>query len=87
MDEVSGSAGTPGRAPGPHHRATGAFYEQAATGPRIKQVRGTAIIAFNHEENFARTEALAGQLFKPGIVRADPRLCPVIFCPSTGPCF
>jgi uncharacterized protein len=39
------------------------FYEQAATGPRINKYGEPAIIAYNHEENFTRTEALAGQLF------------------------
>jgi len=40
------------------------FYEQAATGPRINRYGEPAIIAYNHEENFARTEALAGQLLQ-----------------------
>jgi len=39
------------------------FYAQAATGPRINKYGEPAIIAFNHEENFSRTEALAGQMF------------------------
>ncbi len=39
------------------------FYAQAATGPRINKYGEPAIIAYNHEENFSRTEALAGQLF------------------------
>ncbi|MFZ5448628.1 MAG: hypothetical protein ACOZFS_08350 [Thermodesulfobacteriota bacterium] len=39
------------------------FYEQAATGPRINKYGEPAIIAYNHEENFARTENLAGQMF------------------------
>jgi aminoglycoside phosphotransferase family enzyme len=39
------------------------FYAQAATGPRINKFGEPAIIAYNHEENFSRTEALAGQLF------------------------
>jgi uncharacterized protein len=39
------------------------FYEQAATGPRINKYGEPAIIAYNHEENFSRTEALAGELF------------------------
>jgi uncharacterized protein len=38
------------------------FYEQAATGPRINKYGEPAIIAYNHEENFSRTEALAGEL-------------------------
>jgi aminoglycoside phosphotransferase family enzyme len=36
------------------------FYEQAAGGPRINKFGEPAIIAYNHEENFSRTEALAG---------------------------
>jgi uncharacterized protein len=39
------------------------FYQQAATGPRINKFGAPAIIAYNHEENFSRTEALAGQVF------------------------
>lgn len=39
------------------------FYEQAATGPRINKYGEPAIIAYNHEENFSRTENLAGELF------------------------
>ena len=39
------------------------FYAQAATGPKINQYGEPAIIAYNHEENFSRTEALAGELF------------------------
>ena len=39
------------------------FYEQAATGPRINKYGEPAIIAYNHEENFSRTESLAGQMF------------------------
>jgi aminoglycoside phosphotransferase family enzyme len=39
------------------------FYEQAATGPRINKYGEPSIIAYNHEENFSRTEALAGQMF------------------------
>ena len=39
------------------------FYAQAATGPRINKYGEPAIIAYNHEENFSRTEALAGELF------------------------
>jgi aminoglycoside phosphotransferase family enzyme len=39
------------------------FYAQAATGPRINKFGEPAVIAYNHEENFARTEALAGQMF------------------------
>jgi uncharacterized protein len=42
------------------------FYEQAATGPRINKYGDPAIIAYNHEENFSRTEALAGELFPRG---------------------
>jgi len=38
------------------------FYAQAATGPRINNYGEPAIIAYNHEENFSRTEALAGEL-------------------------
>ena len=36
------------------------FYDQAATGPRINKFGEPAIIAFNHEENFSRTEPLVG---------------------------
>ncbi len=36
------------------------FYEQAATGPRINKFGEPAVIAYNHEENFARTEPLVG---------------------------
>lgn len=39
------------------------FYLQAATGPRINKYGEPAIIAYNHEENFSRTENLAGQMF------------------------
>jgi hypothetical protein len=39
------------------------FYAQAATGPRINKFGEPAVIAYNHEENFSRTEGLAGQLF------------------------
>jgi uncharacterized protein len=39
------------------------FYAQAATGPRINKYGEPAIIAYNHEENFSRTEALAGEMF------------------------
>ncbi len=38
------------------------FYAQAATGPRINKYGEPAIIAYNHEENFSRTEALAGRM-------------------------
>jgi aminoglycoside phosphotransferase family enzyme len=38
------------------------FYEQAATGPRINKFGEPAIIAYNHEENFSRTEPLVGPL-------------------------
>jgi hypothetical protein len=38
------------------------FYEKAATGPRINKYGEPAIIAYNHEENFSRTAALAGEL-------------------------
>jgi hypothetical protein len=38
------------------------FYENAATGPRINKFGEPAIIAYNHEENFAKTEALAGEM-------------------------
>jgi aminoglycoside phosphotransferase family enzyme len=38
------------------------FYEQAATGPRINKFGEPAIIAYNHEENFSRTEPFVGQL-------------------------
>ena len=36
------------------------FYEQAAGGPRINKYGEPAVIAYNHEENFARTEPLVG---------------------------
>jgi hypothetical protein len=36
------------------------FYEQAASGPRIDRYGEPAVIAFNHEENFSRTEPLVG---------------------------
>ena len=36
------------------------FYRAAATGPRINKFGEPAIIAYNHEENFSRTEALVG---------------------------
>ncbi len=36
------------------------FYQQAATGPRINKYGEPAIIAYNHEENFIRTEPLVG---------------------------
>jgi aminoglycoside phosphotransferase family enzyme len=39
------------------------FYAQAATGPRINKYGEPAIIAYNHEENFSRTEVLAGEMF------------------------
>jgi aminoglycoside phosphotransferase family enzyme len=39
------------------------FYAAAATGPRINKFGEPAIIAYNHEENFSRTEALAGRIF------------------------
>jgi uncharacterized protein len=39
------------------------FYAQAATGPRINKYGEPAIITYNHEENFSRTENLAGDLF------------------------
>ncbi len=44
------------------------FYEQAATGPRINKYGEPAIIAYNHEENFSRTETLAGQVFPRELV-------------------
>lgn len=36
------------------------FYENAATGPRINKYGEPAIIAYNHEENFSKTETLVG---------------------------
>ena len=39
-----------------------AFYAQAATGPRINKFGEPAVIAYNHEENFSRTENLVGDL-------------------------
>jgi aminoglycoside phosphotransferase family enzyme len=36
------------------------FYAQAASGPGINKFGEPAIIAFNHEENFSRTEPLVG---------------------------
>jgi hypothetical protein len=38
------------------------FYAQAATGPRINKYGEPAVIAYNHEENFSRTESLVGDL-------------------------
>ena len=38
------------------------FYEQAAAGPRINKFGEPGIIAYNHEENFSRTEALVGRM-------------------------
>ena len=38
------------------------FYAQAATGPRINKFGEPAVIAYNHEENFSRTEDLVGSL-------------------------
>jgi aminoglycoside phosphotransferase family enzyme len=38
------------------------FYAQAATGPRINKFGEPAVIAYNHEENFSRTEALVGTM-------------------------
>jgi aminoglycoside phosphotransferase family enzyme len=38
------------------------FYARAATGPRINKYGEPAIIAYNHEENFSRTESLVGDL-------------------------
>ena len=38
------------------------FYASAATGPRINKFGDPAIIHFNHEENFARTAGLAGEI-------------------------
>jgi uncharacterized protein len=46
------------------------FYEQAATGPRINKFGAPAIIAYNHEENFSRTEALAGVIFSRELYEA-----------------
>jgi aminoglycoside phosphotransferase family enzyme len=43
------------------------FYEQAVTGPRIDKYGEPAIIAYNHEENFSRTETLAGDLLPRGL--------------------
>lgn len=37
------------------------FYREAATGPRINKYGEPAVISFNHEENFSRTEALVGE--------------------------
>lgn len=36
------------------------FYQQAATGPRINKFGEIAIISYNHEENFSRTEKYRG---------------------------
>jgi aminoglycoside phosphotransferase family enzyme len=36
------------------------FYENAATGPRINKFGEPAVIVYNHEENFSKAEALAG---------------------------
>lgn len=38
------------------------FYREAATGPRINKFGEPAVIAFNHEENFSRTEPLVGEM-------------------------
>lgn len=38
------------------------FYEEADTGPHINRYGEPAIIAYNHEENFSRTEALVGRM-------------------------
>jgi aminoglycoside phosphotransferase family enzyme len=37
------------------------FYREAATGPRINKYGEPAVISFNHEENFSRTEPLVGE--------------------------
>lgn len=38
------------------------FYQEAETGPRINKFGEPSIIAYNHEENFSRTEPLVGDL-------------------------
>ena len=38
------------------------FYAQAATGPGINKYGEPAVIAYNHDENFARIEPLVGEL-------------------------
>ncbi len=38
------------------------FYRQAATGPSINKFGEPAVIAFNHEENFSRTESLVNEM-------------------------
>jgi len=38
------------------------FYAHAATGPRINKYGEPSVIAFNHEENFSRTEPLVGRM-------------------------
>ena len=60
-------------------------YAQAATGPRINKYGEPAIIAYNHEENFSRTEALAGELF-PRELFEEVRASPGLSSPGTGPC-
>jgi aminoglycoside phosphotransferase family enzyme len=63
MDEVVGQRRVTGRAPDRIINQLVPFYEQAATGPRINKYGEPAIVAYNHEENFSRTESLAGQMF------------------------
>ena len=43
------------------------FYEKADTGPRINKFGEPAIIHFNHEENFARTAGLPGEILSPDL--------------------
>ncbi|MGQ9689517.1 MAG: phosphotransferase [Desulfobaccales bacterium] len=38
------------------------FYRQAATGPQINRYGEPAVIAYNHEENFARMKAMVGEM-------------------------
>ncbi|MFP3867509.1 MAG: hypothetical protein ACLFUU_04995 [Desulfobacteraceae bacterium] len=38
------------------------FYQQAETGPRINKFGELTLIAYNHEENFARTEKYVGSV-------------------------
>jgi aminoglycoside phosphotransferase family enzyme len=46
------------------------FYEQAASGPHINRFGQPGLIAFNHEENFRSTEALAGVFMEPEAFQA-----------------
>ncbi len=41
------------------------FYQRAATGPAISRYGEPAVIAYNHEENFARMKAAVGKYLTP----------------------